>query len=114
MHISDWSSDVCSSDLAGKIDALVTAPINKKNIQGEHFTFPGHTEYLQHKAGVSDVLMFMISDEIKVGVVTGHIPVSEIASTITKEKIVSKLTLMNESLSSETSRVEKECFSTLK
>jgi 4-hydroxythreonine-4-phosphate dehydrogenase len=87
------------SDLiAGHIDALVTAPINKHNIQAENFNFPGHTEYLQQRSGDSDVLMFMISDDLRVGVVTGHIPVSDVASGISREKIVKKLALMNESL----------------
>lgn len=81
-----------------KIDALVTAPINKHNIQQENFKFPGHTEYIQHKSSSSDVLMFMISDELKVGVVTGHIPVKDISTQITKEAIVKKLSLMNHSL----------------
>ena len=84
--------------IKGEIDALVTAPINKHNIQSETFQFPGHTEYLQEQSNSTDVLMFMISEDIRVGVVTGHIPVSAIAQSITKEKIVKKLVLMNESL----------------
>ncbi len=83
---------------AGKIDALVTAPINKNNIQQDGFQFPGHTEYLQSKTGSSDVLMFMIADELRIGVVTGHIPVKEIARNITQENIVRKLQMMNQSL----------------
>src|ERR1700758_4396082 len=55
--------------ISGDIDALVTAPINKDNIQSEEFKFPGHTEYLQEKAGASDVLMFLVSDTLRVGVV---------------------------------------------
>lgn len=82
----------------GKIDALVTAPINKHNIQQEGFQFPGHTEYLQAKTNAKDVLMFMISDELRVGVVTGHIPVKDVASSISIESIVQKLQLMNQSL----------------
>ncbi|NGF58166.1 4-hydroxythreonine-4-phosphate dehydrogenase PdxA [Parapedobacter sp. SGR-10] len=82
----------------GKIDALVTAPINKHNIQREGFNFPGHTEYLQSKTGADDVLMFMVSDELRVGVVTGHIPVKDIAGQITLEAILKKLRLMNASL----------------
>ena len=84
--------------LAGKVDALVTAPINKHNIQQEGFEFPGHTEYLQAKSDASDVLMFMVSDELKVGVVTGHIPVKDIAPSITQEAIVHKLKMMHKSL----------------
>ena len=84
--------------LAGKIDALVTAPINKSNIQQEGFEFPGHTEYLQAAAEAPESLMFMICDALKIGLVTGHVPVNAIADTISKEKIVAKLRLMNESL----------------
>lgn len=83
---------------AGKIDALVTAPINKHNIQQEGFNFPGHTEYLQAKTNQSDVLMFMISEELRVGVVTGHIPVKDVSAAITSDAIIHKLKLMNASL----------------
>ncbi|MBB5624164.1 4-hydroxythreonine-4-phosphate dehydrogenase [Pedobacter cryoconitis] len=84
--------------IKGNIDALVTAPINKHTIQAENFKFPGHTEYLQERTGSSDVLMFLLSEDIRVGVVTGHIPVSKIAESITKESIVKKLLLINKSL----------------
>lgn len=84
--------------MEGKIDALVTAPINKHNIQQEGFDFPGHTEYLQARTESRDALMFMISDEVRVGVVTGHIPVKDIAPSISTEAIVSKLALMDASL----------------
>lgn len=82
----------------GKIDALVTAPINKHNIQRDEFEFPGHTEYLQSRTDSGDVLMFMISEDLRIGVVTGHIPVKDIAPTIQVDAIVSKLMLMNASL----------------
>jgi len=82
----------------GAIDALVTAPINKNNIQSADFKFPGHTEYLQERSESNDVLMFLVSDTLRVGVVTGHIPVADVAKSITKEKIVKKLQLINESL----------------
>lgn len=84
--------------LNGNIDALVTAPINKHNIQSDTFNFPGHTEYLQERSGSDDVLMFLISEDIRVGVVTGHIPITEVSASITKDKIVKKLVMMNESL----------------
>lgn len=84
--------------VSGELDALVTAPINKHNIQRDEFAFPGHTEYLQARTESSDVLMFMISDELRVGVVTGHVPVKDIASNISIDAIVSKLQLMNASL----------------
>ena len=83
---------------AGLIDALVTAPINKHNIQQEGFDFPGHTEFLQAKSAAGDVLMFMIADELRVGVVTGHIPVKDIATSVTKESIIGKLKMMHDSL----------------
>ena len=82
----------------GEIDALVTAPINKHNIQREGFEFPGHTEYLQARTESNDALMFMVSDELRVGVVTGHIPVKDIAPNISTEAITSKLALMDASL----------------
>ncbi len=84
--------------IAGKTDALVTAPINKHNIQSDDFQFAGHTEYIQAKTNAEDSLMFLVSEDIRVGVVTGHIPVNEVPEKISKEKILSKLTLMNQSL----------------
>jgi 4-hydroxythreonine-4-phosphate dehydrogenase len=82
----------------GDIDALVTAPINKDTIQSEDFNFPGHTEYLQERGGAEESLMFLVSDTLKVGVVTGHIPVTKVSESITTEKILAKLKLMNNSL----------------
>jgi 4-hydroxythreonine-4-phosphate dehydrogenase len=84
--------------ISGEIDALVTAPINKDNIQSESFNFPGHTEYLQERGGAAESLMFLVSDTLKVGVVTGHIPVAKIPASITKEKILAKIKLMEASL----------------
>lgn len=84
--------------VSGAIDALVTAPINKNNIQSADFAFPGHTEYLQERSESKDVLMFLISETLRVGVVTGHIPVLEVPKAITKEKIVKKIQLINDSL----------------
>lgn len=83
---------------SGDIQALVTAPINKHTIQNEEFKFPGHTEYIQHKTGSEDSLMFLVGEDLKVGVVTGHIPVGQIAAQLSKEAIVSKLKLMYQSL----------------
>ena len=82
----------------GKIDALVTAPINKYNIQSEEFKFPGHTEYLAQEFGVTDNLMFMVSQTLRVGVVTGHVPLGRVRQNITRERIAQKLTLMMRSL----------------
>ena len=81
-----------------KIDVLVTAPINKNNIQSKQFSFPGHTEYLAKKFNVEDVLMLMVSEKLKVGVVAGHVPVSQITSCITVENILKKLRILNKSL----------------
>jgi 4-hydroxythreonine-4-phosphate dehydrogenase len=81
-----------------KIDVLVTAPIHKKNIQSDQFKFPGHTEYLQSEFKANDSLMLLVSDVMKVGVVTGHIPLSEVPQQVTKEKILAKLKIMNKTL----------------
>ncbi len=80
------------------IDVLVTAPINKKNIQSENFNFPGHTEYLAKKFNTKDHLMLMISDNIRIGVITGHIPLREVPEAITEELILKKIKIMNDSL----------------
>lgn len=93
------SLDWAVKDLkAGDIDVLVTGPINKKAIVEAGFGFPGHTEYLQEAFGVKDVTMFMISERIKLGVVTGHIPLKDVPGAISEEKILSKLRLMKASL----------------
>ncbi len=81
-----------------KIDILVTAPINKENIHSEKFAFQGHTEYLTQRFGVENSLMLMVSDKLKVGTVTNHIPISEVADTITEELILTKLAILNDSL----------------
>jgi hypothetical protein len=82
----------------GKIDVLVTAPINKRAMADAGFGFTGHTEYLEKAFGVDEVAMFMVSDTLKIGVVTGHIPLKEVPSSISKEKILSKLRLLDFSL----------------
>ena len=79
------------------IDALVTAPINKKNIQSDKFSFPGHTEYLSDKKK-EDVLMLMTTDILKVGVVTSHIPLGKVAENISEKSILQKLNLFQKSL----------------
>ncbi len=81
-----------------KIDALVTGPINKHNIQSEQFHFPGHTEYLQEEFGAKEVLMIMVSEVVKVAIVTGHVPLSKVASLITVDNILSKLRILNKSM----------------
>lgn len=82
----------------GHVDVLVTAPINKKNIQSDEFKFPGHTEYLAEKWKTDDFLMLMVSNDIRIGVVTGHIPLMQVSSHLSKELILHKLRIMNLSL----------------
>jgi 4-hydroxythreonine-4-phosphate dehydrogenase len=82
----------------GKIDVLITAPIDKHNIQSESFNFKGHTEYLKSEAGVDDVLMFMISECLRIGVATDHVPLRKVPEMITADLLISKLRLMNQSL----------------
>lgn len=83
----------------GLIDVIVTAPINKHTIQSGEFSFPGHTEYLEEKLGNGEkALMILMKDDFRVALVTGHIPVSDIAASITKEKIKEKLNIFDKSL----------------
>ena len=82
----------------GYIDVLVTAPINKKAMVREGFGYNGHTEYLENVFGVDEVAMLMVSDILKIGVVTAHIPLKDVPSSITREKIVAKLQMMDRSL----------------
>ncbi len=83
---------------SGKIHGLVTAPIHKKNIQSSKFNYTGHTPYLKAFFGSNDVLMLMVAENMKIGLLTEHVAVKDVASVISKEKIVSKLQLMNQSL----------------
>jgi 4-hydroxythreonine-4-phosphate dehydrogenase len=80
-----------------KIDVLLTAPINKENIQSDTFNFPGHTEYLEaNLEGKS--LMILMTDELRIGLITGHIPIAKVAESISPELIKSKIETMHESL----------------
>ena len=84
---------------SGIIDVLVTAPINKHTIQSEQFKFPGHTEYIENRVGDGNkALMILLKDDFRIALVTGHIPVKDIASTITKELIEEKIQIFNNSL----------------
>jgi len=80
------------------IDGLVTAPIHKKNIQSPEFSFTGHTPYLKTIFEVNEVVMMLYSGNFRVALVTEHIPVSEIAAHITREAILSKLNILQQSL----------------
>jgi len=83
---------------SGDIDVVVTAPINKENIQSDSFSFPGHTEFFANEFGTKNFLMLMISDILKVGVTTGHVPLSQVVGLITKERILSNLRVLHKTL----------------
>lgn len=87
----------CADLKAGKVDVLVTAPINKRNIQAPDFDFPGHTEYLSHQFGSSSLLM-MVCDRIRIGIVTNHYALKDVPSALTHNLLFDKMMLMNESL----------------
>ena len=81
----------------GKIDVLVTAPINKYNIQSDEFKFPGHTDYLNQELE-GNALMFMVQDTLRVGLLTDHIPVNDVASHLTEDLIKQKIETIKQSL----------------
>ena len=81
----------------GIVDVLVTAPINKYNIQSESFKFPGHTDYLAQELE-GDALMLMVSDNLRVGLLTDHVPLNEVAGHLTEELIKKKIETIKQSL----------------
>jgi 4-hydroxythreonine-4-phosphate dehydrogenase len=81
----------------GEIDVLVTAPINKHNIQSDSFSFPGHTDYLAKALG-GNSLMFMVTEGLKVGLLTDHVPVKEAPQQITEQLIIGKIETIYNSL----------------
>lgn len=102
-HIAGTASvnalDAAVADLnEGKIDVIVTCPINKFNSYSEEHNFPGHTEYFANKYNAENFMMLMVNDIMKIGFVTGHIPIKDVADTINKELILKKLSIINESL----------------
>lgn len=80
------------------IDVLVTAPINKKNMQSANFQFPGHTEYLANKFDAKNYLMLMICDRLRIGVITGHVPLTKVAGELSVELIMNKIKILHQSL----------------
>jgi 4-hydroxythreonine-4-phosphate dehydrogenase len=82
----------------GKIDVLVTSPMNRENTQTESLNFKGHTRYLMDRFNTDDVLILMTSELMKVGVVSGHVPLSEVSKYITEENILKKLRILNKTL----------------
>ena len=98
-QLSLLSIDAAIADLKNNnIHALVTAPINKKNIQSETFRFPGHTEYLGEKFGVKDSLMIMVSNTLRLGIITGHVALKDVSSLLSVDLILRKIRLFNDSL----------------
>ena len=92
----------CADLQQGYVQALVTAPINKENIQADDFRYSGHTEYLTHLfrpvVENGESLMMMVSDMLKVALVCNHVPINKVAETITQERILRKLTILNHAL----------------
>lgn len=82
----------------GKLDAIVTAPINKEAMKMANFPHPGHTEYFTEKLGKSESLMTMVSDNLRIALATNHLPLSEVAGSINKETLVKKLKIFNRTL----------------
>ena len=97
-NLSYLALEKATEDLENCCDVLVTAPINKDNIQSDKFDYPGHTEYLAEKFAEDEELMILASKALRVAVVTGHIPVSKVAETITKDLILRKLKIFENSL----------------
>ncbi|MEQ9405524.1 MAG: 4-hydroxythreonine-4-phosphate dehydrogenase PdxA [Cyclobacteriaceae bacterium] len=83
---------------SGKIHAITTAPLSKELVQSDSFKFPGHTEFLTQQDEAKDSLMLLCHEDLRVGVVTGHIPLKKVSSSITQERITSKLKIMIKSL----------------
>lgn len=93
------SLEKATEDLAsGKIDVLVTAPISKEAIGKAGFKFPGHTEYLAHLAGMEEALMMLISGNLRVALVTTHVPLKEVSGALTRDKILQKIKVLDASL----------------
>lgn len=91
--------EAATSDLrAGLIDVLVTAPFNKETVQSEQFQFPGHTEYLAKQFDSRNYLMLLVSESLRVGVVTGHVPISDVPNQITEQAILRKLRVLHRTL----------------
>jgi len=88
-----------TNDLAhGTIDVLVTAPISKQTIASAGFNFPGHTEYLAHLSNTQDALMMMVTETLRIALVTTHIALKDVTSAITQDKVVHKIQQLNKSL----------------
>jgi len=94
-----WSIEKAVDDLRKKnIDVLVTAPINKENIQSENFQFAGHTDYLAKAFNTDKYLMLMVQQNLRIGVITGHIPLKDVAASITTDLVLQKIKVLHHSL----------------
>jgi len=82
----------------GKIDVLVTSPLNRENTQNKELNFNGHTRYLMDKFNTPDTMILMTSELMKVGVVSGHVPINEVGQYITEENILKKLRILSKAL----------------
>src|ERR1700739_560582 len=89
----------CEAAKQGFVDAIVTAPINKKNIQSEQFKFPGHSEFLASYFGFEKgAMMLMCSNDLRIGLVTGHVPLQQVSSLLTQDKLADKIIHLNKTL----------------
>ena len=89
---------VCRDLKAGKVDAVVTAPINKDNIQSETFRFPGHSEFFAQQFDAPDSMMMMVTEGCRIGFVTNHLPVAEVSKAINTDLILKKLRILHKTL----------------
>jgi 4-hydroxythreonine-4-phosphate dehydrogenase len=97
--MAELSLETACKDLKNKlIDAIVTAPINKSNIQSETFNFTGHTEYLSHKFASQNTMMMMISDNLRIGFVSNHVAIQDLPSVISESIVLQKIEILNNSL----------------
>ena len=93
------SLDSATQDLKrGKIDSLVTGPINKEAMKVAKFPYTGHTEYLTRQFGMDESLMLMINDDLRIGLATNHLPIQQVSAAITKDLLLRKIQLLDESL----------------
>lgn len=100
-QMAERSLYAAGRDLKNKlIDAIVTAPINKSNIQSEKFKFPGHTAFFEHYFGGKEhpAMPIMVAENLRVGFVTNYLPINEVATNITQEKILQKIETLHQSL----------------
>lgn len=88
----------CDDLKSGVIDAIVTGPIDKKTVSSDDFPFAGHTEFISQFFGAGDSLMLMVSETLRVGLVTVHVPISQVAPLITRERLQAKIALLEQSL----------------